>query len=176
MGSCIDHVLLPQVKIGPDVADGIQPATDQVIESVLRCRGVPEDKITILSGDSESTAGDFDLICRFLASRPRSSLAIVTSAFHTRRARWMIHRKLGGDMDRIVMVAAPNPDFYTDSWWETETGFRLITSEYAKLAGYWIMYGNGVFWIGCFVSIVLAIGLWRHWMARRTPPPTHEHA
>lgn len=58
--------------------------------------------------------------------------------------------------DRAIMVSAPNPGFDPNKWWRTESGFRAITTEYVKLGAYWIVYGNGVWWItGATTCVVL---------------------
>jgi uncharacterized SAM-binding protein YcdF (DUF218 family) len=159
-------VLVPHTESEPEVQDGIQISCDQITHRVLRCRGVPEDKIVILQGDSHSTATDVAQLARYLKDHPDSKLAVVTSAFHTRRARLAVRAGLGTIADRVIMVSAPNPDFDTDRWWETEAGFRTVPTEYVKLVAYWLIYGTGVRWL---VGGAACMAVW--YVARRRRKP-----
>jgi hypothetical protein len=138
--------LIPRTKDSPDEASGLVLRNSEVIRRVLRHRGVEEDRIRVLQGASESTAGDLKILAGLLESEPETSLAIVTSAYHTRRTRWTARRFMGPqNMGRIIFISAPNPGFDVSSWWRTEEGFRRITTEYVKLLAYWLWYGNGMY-------------------------------
>ncbi len=159
-------VLVPATVLGPDAEDGIAVPAHEVIRRVLRYRKVPDDSIVLLQGASGSTAGDIELVARYLEDFRDAKLAFVTNGYHTRRARLAVRAGLGVAAGRAIMVSAPNPDFDTDRWWETERGFRTITTEYVKLVAYWLVYGDGVWWIA---GAAAGGGLW--WTAKRLKWP-----
>lgn len=137
-------VLIPENERMPDVDEGIVPPTDEIIRRVMRCRGVPQDKIIVLPGKSGSTLDDIGMLRAFLEPREHARVAVVTSSYHTRRARWSVSHVLGPRARDVTFVSAPSPDFDMEQWWRTEAGLRRITSEYAKLFLYWMRYGTGI--------------------------------
>ena len=142
-----------------DVADGIRPPTHEIIRRVLVLRGVPQDRIQVLSGSTQSTSDDCGLFGQYLTTHETARIALVTSSYHTRRTRLTVQTRLTEHATRIDIISAPNPSFEADSWWSTEDGFNAVTSEYVKLAAYWMLYGRGVYWllgvVGAWVSGVL---------------------
>ncbi len=155
------QALVPETVQGPDVLDGIALPSSEVILRVLRARGVPREKIKVLRGTSNSTSSDMALITAFLRRYPTATVTFVTSAFHTRRARWTIRRWLRtvpNFAGEVHFVAAPNPEFQTERWWRTEAGFLCVTSEYGKLIAYWLRYENGIGWL--IAALVATIAFW----------------
>ena len=65
-----------------------------------------------------------------------SSSRVVTSDYHTRRARWAVRHVLQDLGDQVCLVSAPSERFAASDWWRRETGFVAIAGENLKLAGY----------------------------------------
>ena len=65
---------------------------------------------------------------------------LVTSAFHTRRARWIFEKTLAGLPVRLQMVAVPYSDFNQTNWWKNENGLITLNNEYIKLFYYDFKY------------------------------------
>ena len=156
-----DRILITKTRISPDVEDGVRPPSHEISRRVLVCRGVPKDRIIVLEGSSGSTADEARLLSEFLASHADARVAVVTNAFHSRRARWTLARHLKDRMRRVSLVSAPNPGFRSDNWWTRPGGFYYVTSEYAKLAYYSVRYGNIL--LGAATLSLFAIGglAWR---------------
>jgi uncharacterized SAM-binding protein YcdF (DUF218 family) len=152
-----DRVLLTDTVLGPDVEDGIRPPSAELNRRVLAHRGVPEHKIVQLEVGSSSTADEAGALARYLSAHPGERVAVVTNALHTRRARWTFARRLGEKIDRVSYVSAPNPGFEAEDWWKSEAGLWAVTSEYTKLAYYWLRYGHGLVWCGGGVVTAIAI-------------------
>ena len=157
-----DHVLIPKTETGPDEQDGIIPPNHEIEAAVLRCRGVETNLILALEGNCSGTDGDARALGRFLKNHPQARVSIVTSAFHTRRARWTFHNAIPDLTHRIHFVSAPNPGFRTERWWRTEAGLSCVCSEYLKLAFYWCRYGTGLYWIGGALLAAIA-ATWVRW-------------
>ena len=104
--------------------------------------GVSPDAITILPGEVSGTDSEAKAIAAEIDARPISSLLIVTSAYHTRRALRTFDRILAGKNVEIgiahspVGEGTPEPVF----WWLTLRGWPMVAGEYVKSVAYWAFY------------------------------------
>src|SRR5262249_23505078 len=99
-------------------------------------RGVPPGRVVALPGECDSTLDEAHALARFLDAEPETTVAVVTHGYHTRRARSLFRRVLGGRGARVRFVAAPTDHFSADDWWCSEEGFAAYLTEYAKLLLY----------------------------------------
>jgi uncharacterized SAM-binding protein YcdF (DUF218 family) len=129
-------VLVPRVRAAPEVRDGLLPPEEEVVRRVLRARGVPPGAILLLPGECASTADEARALKAFLEGHSDASVAVVTHGFHTRRARALFRRTLGGRA-ALSFVAAPTDGFDAGNWWRFEAGVRTYAAEYVKLATRW---------------------------------------
>jgi uncharacterized SAM-binding protein YcdF (DUF218 family) len=143
------------------------PPRHLVYKSVLLHRGVPEQDILLLGEGSNSTRDEMEQLATFLVKNPESHVLLVTSHFHTRRARWTLRRQLGHQADRVHVVSSPEDQFNADNWWRSKDGFVLVTMEYIKLAAYWYFYGHGG--IVTLGAGVLGMATWWFWPRRLHP-------
>ena len=109
---------------------------------VLLARGVADADILTLPGESGSTHAEAIALGRFLEENPGATVSVVTTNFHTRRARWIFRRVLGKRADGLRFVAAPTDGFDATNWWQFEAGFRTYSSEYLKLLVYVFRYSE----------------------------------
>ncbi len=133
-------VLLPNVKLSPEAEDGLAPPEHEVTIDILVRRGVDPDAITVLKPEVNSTADEARALADFLADKPNASVAIVTNASHTRRARWIYRKALGPKAAQVRFVAAPVDGFDETNWWRHEAGVHCYLMEYVKLPYYWLRY------------------------------------
>jgi uncharacterized SAM-binding protein YcdF (DUF218 family) len=132
------QVLVPTVKLVPEAELGLTPAEHDLIRRVLLARGISSESIVQLPGEANSTRDEVLALGRFLEDRPEVTVAVVTTTWHTRRARMIFHRVLGEQAARVHFVGAP-PDRYDESnWWQSEAGFAAYVTEYAKLLHDWV--------------------------------------
>jgi uncharacterized SAM-binding protein YcdF (DUF218 family) len=104
--------------------------------------GVPVSAITVLAppmGVSSTTAEAVELR-KYLQANPASRVMVVTSAYHTRRARWQIRRQLRDVPVEVRMVAVEDPRFDASNWWRSEAGVLAYGEEYLKFIHNWV-YG-----------------------------------
>jgi len=113
--------------------ESIVLAEHQIQHAVLVNRGVPPDAIQQIPGPVDSTRDEALALANFLAMKPKSRVAIVTSDFHTRRARMIFRRILAKDRDRLCFLACPTDGFGPYDWWHYRDGILWYASEYAKL-------------------------------------------
>lgn len=105
----------------------------EVIHAVLEIRGVPTDAIRDLPIINPSTRGEVSALTQFLSDQPDASVAIVTSDFHTRRARLLARRQLSQHRGRIQIIAVPTDGYRADNWWQSPQGTNMYLTEYGKL-------------------------------------------
>jgi uncharacterized SAM-binding protein YcdF (DUF218 family) len=127
-------VLVPRVQQSPEVEHGLLPAEQDLTSRVLRARGVLSRDIILLDGECASTRDEALALGRFLDDRPNETVMVVTTTYHTRRARGIFRSILGERASRLRFVAAPTDGFDAHNWWQFEEGFVTYTNEYVKLA------------------------------------------
>lgn len=135
------QVLLPEVKLPPDAQDGITLPEHVITRRVLVARGVPDEAIVVLPGECASTFDEAQVLAKFLDTEPQSSVAVVTTSYHTRRCRWIFQKKIAAEQfARIHFVAAPTDGFDETNWWHFELGCVTYLNECIKLGYYRIRY------------------------------------
>ncbi|MGD9854253.1 MAG: YdcF family protein, partial [Planctomycetaceae bacterium] len=153
-----------------DVVDGLHPPAAEVLSGVLRHRGILGKQIVCLEAASRTTFDDAHALSAFLERRPQDRVIVVTNAFHTRRARFVFQRVLGDNADRLQFVAAPNPGFADETWWQNRSSAHMVLAENLKLVFYVFRYSGPSGWV---VSLLFIAIVWR-WqtlrVAGRTAP------
>jgi uncharacterized SAM-binding protein YcdF (DUF218 family) len=129
-------VLVPRVATSPWSAAEGHPPEGEIIRKVLRARGVPQEVILTLEGECVNTQDEAAALARFLANRPGRTVSVVTSAYHTRRARAIFRAAVGEGAGRLSFVGAPTDGYDADTWWLSEDGFTAYLREYGKLFAY----------------------------------------
>ena len=87
----------------------------------------------------ENTFDEAQALADYLDHNPDCSVSVVTTSWHTRRARWTFDKALEGRSSQIHFVAAPTERFDENNWWTTEEGI-FIVNEYIKLGYYCLKY------------------------------------
>ena len=104
--------------------------------------GVPREQIDVLMTPVSSTQEEAVLVRQYALDRKMGSILIVTSPYHTRRARWIFSRVFRNSPIQIGVVSAksgtesPSPL----TWWFTARGWRLVPVEYVKMIYYVLKY------------------------------------
>jgi uncharacterized SAM-binding protein YcdF (DUF218 family) len=137
----VKRVLVTKPKRMPAVDDSLYPPEEKVIRGVLEKRGVNPADIMLLDGEEvDSTADEAEVLRHYLEDNPERTVAVVTTCYHTRRARWIFHKKLGPHAGQVYFVGGPTEGYDTSNWWRSEQGFRRYLDEYAKLGFYLANY------------------------------------
>ena len=104
--------------------------------------GVPKERIEVLMQPVSSTYEEAMLLREHLRKKPLTSILIVTSAYHSRRALWTFNRVFAGSKVVVGLETAPvgwqTPSAWT--WWLGLRGWKTVPGEYAKLIHYWLRY------------------------------------
>ncbi len=151
-----DLALIPETRNNPGVLGGMELSTAETTRQILLRRGIPGEKIMTLIGSSDSTIGDATALNRYFEQSGATDVIIVTSAYHSRRARWTFRHVLPEHQARLRFYSAPNG--YDDRmWWVSRKGRRAVLSEWLKFAFYVTYHGDG--WLWCVVSTLVGGGL-----------------
>jgi uncharacterized SAM-binding protein YcdF (DUF218 family) len=67
---------------------------------------------------------------------------VVTSKYHTRRARFAFARELKGSNVQIVIRASRYDTAKPERWWTNRADYRYVTSELQKLIAYKLGLGT----------------------------------
>ena len=138
--------LLREGKAGLVVASGrrLRPNAGiaELMEHDLIERGVPKDKIVRLAHDADSTLEEAEAVARLVKERKWHSVIVVTSNYHTRRARY-IYRKVFPQNVEVHVASARDGDFDAQHWWEKRKSIKELTREFAgMLVAMWELRGK----------------------------------
>lgn len=104
----------------------------------LQRRQVPATKIQIVSQIGAGTFQECLRVREFAIEHGLKRLLVVTSAYHSRRALWSMHRVVEGRAIELGMSSPPagwqTPRSAT--WWLYRWGWQVVAAEYVKLIYY----------------------------------------
>ena len=95
-------------------------------------RGYPKDWFIPFRSDAMSTREEAAVILPELRRRNVHSFLMVTSNFHTARARRIFLAAEHGLGPPFRMVAAPDKFFSRDGWWHSREGLKITYFEWSK--------------------------------------------
>jgi uncharacterized SAM-binding protein YcdF (DUF218 family) len=102
----------------------------ELIQRDLEGRGVPAAAIVPFAQHAENTLSEAQALRDLVAQRQWHRILVVTSNYHTRRARYIFHRVFPSDV--VVLVEpARDSDFDPDGWWESRSGLKVFFTETA---------------------------------------------
>jgi uncharacterized SAM-binding protein YcdF (DUF218 family) len=113
----------------------------ELMEHDLIERGVPKDKIVRFTHDADSTLEEAQALKKLVKDRKWRSVIIVTSNYHTRRARYIFHKVFPQGME-LRVASAHDGDFDPQHWWEKRKSIKELTREFAgMLVAIWDLHG-----------------------------------
>jgi uncharacterized SAM-binding protein YcdF (DUF218 family) len=104
----------------------------ELMEHDLVERGVPRDKIVRFTHDGDSTLEEAEALARLVKERKWRSVIVVTSNYHTRRARYIFRRVFPQGM-QVRVASARDGDFDPEHWWEKRKSIKELTQEFAGM-------------------------------------------
>jgi hypothetical protein len=91
-------------------------------------RGVPADAVIRFPHSAGNTRGEAEALREPVAKRGWRRVLVVTSNFHTRRARYIFRRVFPSTVS-VRVVAARDSLYDPDHWWESRQGVKLFFGE-----------------------------------------------
>src|SRR5271170_4417726 len=95
-------------------------------------RGVAKEKIIAFPQDADNTREEALALRTLVLEKKWGSVMIVTSNYHTRRARY-IFRHVFPQGVALAVVSARDGDFDPQQWWEKRKSFKELTREVAGM-------------------------------------------
>lgn len=136
------RIVIARAEPSPAERLGLLPNETDISVAVLERQGVPPAAITVLPvpGGVTSTYDEAVVLRTYVEANDIHSLILVTSAFHTRRAGWIVRQALDGLDVTVQLAAARPPDYDETNWWQSEAGQINVNNEYIKLIYYLLKY------------------------------------
>jgi uncharacterized SAM-binding protein YcdF (DUF218 family) len=110
------HLLRPYVGIA------------EMISRDLEARGVPPASVLKFPHRAANTREEAEALKGLVVSRGWKRILVVTSNYHTRRARFIFGRVFPTDVT-VRVIAAPDSEFNPDRWWKTRLGQKIFLTE-----------------------------------------------
>lgn len=108
----------------------------------LQRQGVPASKIEVVLPPVKGTLDEALALRKYAESNGVTSMLLVTSAYHSRRALW-VFRRVFADSRVAVGLEAVSPGWQTPrpaTWWIHLRGWQIVPTEYLKMAYYWFLH------------------------------------
>ena len=100
-------------------------------------RGAAREILEAFPIMASSTQSEAEMVDQELRRRGIRKALVVTSDFHTRRARNLFRKRTSG-LVAYRVVAARYPGFHLESWWRSRFGLKVVFLEYIKTAASWL--------------------------------------
>jgi uncharacterized SAM-binding protein YcdF (DUF218 family) len=107
-----------------------------MMEHDLESFGVPAKAIVKLTHRADNTREEAMETERLVRARGWKRIIVVTSNYHTRRARFIFERVFSAGIT-LRVSAARDSEFDPSHWWETRQGRKLFATELAGYAVAW---------------------------------------
>lgn len=104
---------------------------DLAIDYIVK-RGYPRNWFIAFPNQSLSTREEASYILPELRRRGVHSFLLVTSDYHTARARRIYLAMEHGAGPEFRTIACPAPYFHADSWWKNREGEKTVFLEWCK--------------------------------------------
>jgi uncharacterized SAM-binding protein YcdF (DUF218 family) len=91
-------------------------------------RGVPKERIVPFPQDADNTREEAESLKTLVAQKGWKSVIVVTSNYHTRRARYIFRRVFPSDI-KIAMASARDADFDPSNWYEHRRSVKRFEHE-----------------------------------------------
>ena len=144
--------LAPVILMSPGYVDplgdelrarGIRlPRAIDLHKDALMQLGVPAAGIEIMPLGYDNTADEAAGVRLIAQPRGWKRLIIVTSKYHTRRARFAFERELRGTAIEVQVRGSRYDRSQPVGWWRHRADLRFVISELQKLAAYWLGLGR----------------------------------
>jgi uncharacterized SAM-binding protein YcdF (DUF218 family) len=130
------------IQSGYSAKEDRNPLFVELAFDELTRRGVPSDKIEIVPGSVSSTYHEAVRLRQYADEKKLRSILIVTSAYQSRRALWIIRRAFrASNIDIGLEPVEPGEQSpHPMTWWRYRLGWQMVPGEYVKIAYYRLKY------------------------------------
>ena len=113
-------------------------------EHDLKNDGVPEQAIVRFQHHAANTKEEAEALRQLILQQGWKRILLVTSSYHTRRARYICARTFpAGTVLRVI--PAPDSEYDPNHWWESRRGLVIFSHEFVgMIVSLWEMRRNDV--------------------------------
>src|SRR5215467_10063145 len=104
----------------------------ELMEHDLVARGVPKDRILRFAQDGDSTREEAEALAKLAKTKRWHKAIVVTSNYHTRRARYIFRHVFPQDIE-VSVASARDGDFDPEHWWEKRKSTKEFVHEMAGM-------------------------------------------
>jgi len=104
----------------------------ELMEHDLVARGVPKDRILRFAQDGDSTREEAEALAKLAKTKRWHKAIVVTSNYHTRRARYIFRHVFPQDIE-VSVASARDGDFNPENWWEKRKSTKLFMREITEM-------------------------------------------
>jgi len=104
----------------------------ELMEHDLVERGVPKDKVIRVAHDADNTREEAKALAQVAKQKRWHSVIVVTSNYHTRRARYIFSHIFPKDI-KVRVTGASDGDFDPERWWEKRISVKELAREMAGM-------------------------------------------
>lgn len=97
--------------------------------------GVPADAVTVLPNGVDNTAQEAAALLRLTAGQP-ARVIVVTSPYHTRRAKFAFRRAFAGTGVTVLVRGSRYSESDPAHWWRQRGDVRFVMSELTSYMAY----------------------------------------
>ena len=138
--------LLNTNKIGKAICTGENQSPDlkayqqEILESeltqlVILSNTGDSSKVSLLKKGT-STFEESEAILAYCIANNIQNCAVISSAFHTRRIKYVFSDKFKAKGINVYIYGAPSSIYDEYAWWKSENGLIALNNEYIKYAYY----------------------------------------
>ncbi len=100
---------------------------------------LPAGSLLVAAHKADSTKEEAQRLLPFMHENGYKSVIIVTSNYHTRRAKLTFAKQWAGEGIVLRISAAPSSKFHPEDWWTHRTDSRTFYFEFSKTVWYALM-------------------------------------
>jgi uncharacterized SAM-binding protein YcdF (DUF218 family) len=104
----------------------------ELMEHDLIERGVPKERIIRFPHDADNTREEAQALRALAVEKSWHSVIVVTSNYHTRRARYIFQRVFPESVT-VRVASARDGEFDPEHWWENRKSLKDFTREVAAM-------------------------------------------
>src|ERR1700676_5604762 len=114
----------------------------ELMEHDLVERGVPKDKIVRMAHDADNTRVEAQGLAQVATQHKWRSVIVVTSNYHTRRARYIFLHVFPAQF-QVRVTGSHDGDFDPEHWWQTRQSLKALTREFVgMIVAIWELRGH----------------------------------
>jgi uncharacterized SAM-binding protein YcdF (DUF218 family) len=114
----------------------------ELIEHDLIERGVPKEKVLRFEHDESDTVGEAEALAKLAEQKHWHSVILVTSNYHTRRARYVFGKVFPSTI-AVSVASARDAEFDPERWWEKRRSSKLFVHEiFGMVDAMWELRGR----------------------------------